>query len=52
MRTDSDSIKELIDRFFADTSQSLETTLDGLEEVRSHVDVLCDSLREDIKRRR
>jgi hypothetical protein len=42
--------KEAIDAVFGDTSVPQEETLDRLKEVRSHIDVLMDAIRTDLKR--
>ncbi len=45
----AEQVKDYIDRFHADTSRSLEETLDGLEEIAGHVDMLADAVRSDLK---
>ena len=46
-----DSIIRRIDTVFGDSSVPLETTLEQMEEVGSHVDTCIDALRDDIERR-
>lgn len=41
-----DEIKDLIDRFFSDTSRSQKETRDGLEEILEHVTQYIDALPE------
>ncbi len=45
----AEQVKDYINRFHADTSRSLEETLDGLEEIASHADMLAEAVREDLK---
>lgn len=40
---------DAIDKLFGDTSVSVETTLDRMEELRSHIDINIQTLKDDIK---
>lgn len=43
-----ETVIESIDNFFGDTSRRAEETLDGLEEIASHVQTMIEALEEDL----
>ena len=43
-----EQIKKMIDRLFADKSQSQQDTLSDLQDIRDHIDILIEMIENDL----